>query len=106
MRYAWIDEHRDSYPVTVMCDVLKVSSSGYYAWGQRKPSRQTRRRQAITRAAVASYQQSGGIYGYRKVHQDLQEQEIACCLETVRRALRKKGLFSRRVGGKRVLREG
>ena len=30
MKYAWITEQRDSYPVSVMCDVLNVSPSGYY----------------------------------------------------------------------------
>ena len=30
MKYAWITQHRDSFPVGVMCDVLNVSPSGYY----------------------------------------------------------------------------
>ena len=29
MKYAWITQHRGSFPVAVMCDVLSVSSSGY-----------------------------------------------------------------------------
>jgi len=78
-----------------MCDVLGVSSSGYYAWRVRKPSRQAGRRQRIARAAERSHQASNGIYGYRKVHEDLKEQQIDCCLETVRRVLAEKGLFSR-----------
>ena len=95
MKYAWIETQGDSYPVTVMCDVLGVSTSGYYAWRRRKPSRQQRRRRRIAAAAERSHRASGGIYGYRKVYEDLQEEEIACCLETVRRVLRAKGLFSR-----------
>ena len=31
MKYAWIDKHRDSFPVAVMCAVLGASTSGYYA---------------------------------------------------------------------------
>jgi len=30
VKYAWIAQHRDSFPVAVMCDVLNVSPSGYY----------------------------------------------------------------------------
>ena len=95
MKYAWIAENRDSYPVKTMCRVLEVSPSGYYGWRARTPSPRQQRRKAIAKAAAAAYQESGGIYGYRKVHDDLQEQKIACCRETVRRVLRKRGLFSR-----------
>ncbi len=95
MKYAWIEAQGDSYPVSVMCAVLGVSTSGYYAWRSREPSQQRQRRERIARAAERSHQASGGVYGYRKVHEDLKEQEIACCLETVRRVLAEKGLFSR-----------
>lgn len=95
MKYAWIKNQRDQFPVTVMCRVLAVSTSGFYAWLRRGPSRRQTRRQAIARAAEASYRESHGVYGYRKVHDDLQEHKIACCRETVRKAMREKGLFSR-----------
>jgi hypothetical protein len=36
VKYAWIVEHRASWPIAVMCDVLKVSGSGFYAWHHRK----------------------------------------------------------------------
>ena len=41
MKYAWSEAQGDSYPVSVMCDVLGVSPSGYYGWRNRKPSQQT-----------------------------------------------------------------
>ncbi len=31
MKYAWVQTHCDSFPVALMCDVLAVSRSGYYA---------------------------------------------------------------------------
>jgi len=95
VKYAWIEEHRDSYPVAVMCEVLEVSTSGYYARVGREPSPREQRRAAIAAAAEEAYHESGGIYGYRKVHDDLQEQEVVCCKETVRKVLQEKALFSR-----------
>lgn len=95
MKYAWIHRHRDSYPVTVMCHVLEVSTSGYYASLEKPPSPRQQRRQAIAEAAGRAYHNSHGIYGYRKVHDDLQEQQVACCRETVRKVLGEMGLFSR-----------
>ena len=95
MKYAWITENRDSFPIARMCRTLGVSPSGYYAWRKRKPSSQCQRREKIAQAAVEAYQESYGVYGYRKVHDDLQEQEVECCRETVRKILHEKGLFSR-----------
>jgi transposase InsO family protein len=95
MRYQWIKKHHRRYPLVMMCRVLKVSTSGFYDWDKRSPSKQQQRREKIAQAAARSYFESYRIYGYRKVWEDLIEQKIACCLETVRRVLRDLGLFSR-----------
>src|SRR5215471_10904242 len=42
MRYQFIAEHRHEYPILLMCRVLAVSGSGYYAWCKRLPSRHNR----------------------------------------------------------------
>ncbi len=95
MRYAWIQEHTKTFPVAVMCRVLQVSTSGYYDWFQRKPSSQQQRREQIAQQAARSYFESKRIYGYRKVYQDLLEGGVLCCEETVRRIMRRIGLYSR-----------
>lgn len=95
MKYAWITDHRGSYPVSMLCEVLGVSLSGYYASLTREPSARAVRRERIGAAAEAAYHDSHGVYGYRKVHDDLQERKVECCRETVRRVLGEKGLVSR-----------
>jgi putative transposase len=95
VKYAWIRAHRDSYPVKIMCKVLEVSTSGYYDSLKPTQSPRQQRREQIAAAAEAAYRDSHCIYGYRKVHNDLQEQKVECCRETVRRVLRDKGLLSR-----------
>ena len=39
MRFKFIHAERANYPVRVMCRVLRVSTSGYYAQMKRAPSR-------------------------------------------------------------------
>ena len=95
MKYAWIEDHRDRYPVRTLCRCLDVSPSGYYHWRGREPSSQTQQREQIREAVREAHRDSDGIYGYRKVHEDLQEQNVRCCLESVRRAMREEGLFSK-----------
>ena len=96
MRYRWIRQHRKTYPVHVLCRALKVSASGYYAWRDRPVSAQQQRRQCIAQASMRSYINSRRIYGYRKVHQDVQAEGLSCCDETIRRIMRENGLYSRR----------
>ena len=95
MKYAWIEQQSDNYPIAVMSRVLGVSRSGYYDSLSRSVSSTEKRRETIAEAAQASYQESYGIYGYRKVYDDLREQEISCCRETVRKVMRERRLFSR-----------
>ncbi|WP_163292800.1 IS3 family transposase [Desulfovibrio sp. JC022] len=62
------------------------------------PSEQQKRRDKIRQAASASYRESDGVYGYRKVHEDVIETVgFYCCPETVRRVLAAKGMKSQTV---------
>jgi hypothetical protein len=38
VRFDFIAAKKASYPVTVLCDVLKVRRSGFYAWRGREDS--------------------------------------------------------------------
>ena len=95
MKYAWMEKHKRLFPIAMMCRVLKASTSGYYDSLKRNPCSQQIRRRSIAQAAAHSYFESNRIYGYRKVYQDLQEENIICCRETVRRIMRNIGLYSR-----------
>jgi hypothetical protein len=63
MKYAWIDQQRDSFPIAVMCDVLKVSKSGYYSAQKRTPSPRAERTARIQASVQQVHAQSHGIYG-------------------------------------------
>jgi putative transposase len=77
--------------VVVLCEVLEVSPSGYYAWLHRKPAVDKNRTQQMLQAVTVSYLQSDRIYGYRKVYKDLQALSITGCRETVRRVMKRLG---------------
>ncbi|HVW37443.1 MAG TPA: IS3 family transposase [Pirellulales bacterium] len=97
MKYAWIAQHRDSHPVSLLCEVLNVSKSGYYAWLGRAPSSRTQRRERINAAVRQVYTASQGVYGSVKIAKELagsDELETAC-RNTVARAMREMGLKSR-----------
>jgi putative transposase len=97
VKYAWISQHRDSFPVCVMCDVLNVSPSGYYDWLDRPPSDRQQRHQRIQQAVEQVHAESHGIYGSQKVAEVLQQRDDleSACRNTVATAMREMGLKSR-----------
>lgn len=97
MKYAWIRKHDDSFPIAVMCDVLSVSTSGYYASVDRVPSPRARRRARIDAAVRQVHAASHGIYGSAKIARELAEcaELETACRNTVARAMREMGLTSR-----------
>ena len=97
MKYAWIREHRDSFPVAVLCDALEVSASGYYAWLDRPPSPRAQRHDQIQAAVQQVHAESHGIYGSHKIARELEERpELeSACRNTVAKAMRELGLKSR-----------
>ena len=48
MRFRFIEDHRQAHPVSLMCRVLEVSPSGYYAWrGRPESARSATNRQLL-----------------------------------------------------------
>lgn len=97
MKYAWIHEYRDSFPVAVMCEVLKVSRSGYYSSIDRKPAPRSVRHQQIQQTVARLHAESHGIYGSAKIARQMQQNDQleSACRNTVARAMRELGLKSK-----------
>ena len=50
MKFEFIHAEKASYPVRVLCRVLEVSRSGFYAWCRRAPSRRSQDDQRLALA--------------------------------------------------------
>jgi putative transposase len=62
-----VSDHQASYPIVTMCKLLGVSSSGYYAWVKRRPSR----RLETDAALITEIRAAHGTYGAPRVHAEL-----------------------------------
>lgn len=96
MKYAWITQHRDSFPITVLCDVLLVSTSGYYGSLGRQSRSRAERHQRIQQAVQQVHAESHGTYGSRKVTWMLRKRDEleSACRNTVAVTMRELGLSS------------
>jgi putative transposase len=97
VKYAWITQHRDLYPIVLMCAALDVSKSGYYASIDRAPSPRAERRERIHAAVRAVHAESQAIYGSYKIARELARRDDleSACRNTVAQAMGDMGLASR-----------
>ena len=96
MRYACIARHRGEYPVRLMCRVLAVSPSGFYAAQRRRPSARAQRDQALRLQVRAVHKKSRRTYGAPRVHAELRTQGEPVARKRVARLMREDGLVGRR----------
>ena len=64
------------YPVTTMCRLLDVSTSGYYEWCDREPSARTREDTALTEMISEIHAMSDGAYGAPMIHAELADRGV------------------------------
>ena len=77
----------------VMCRILKVARSGYYAWRDRPASAREQRRAELVKQIRRVHADSRGTYGSPRVTPELNERGIRVCENTVARYMREDGLF-------------
>ena len=94
MRYQFIEENRKEFAITLMCRVLDVSSSGYYAWRKRPSSQQEMANQELLKAIEAAYKKSNGTYGSPRIYAEVKG-EVACSKNRVARLMKKQGLAAK-----------
>ena len=75
-----------------LCRLLEVHPSGYYAWQKHPRSAGTIVNQRLTGLIKQFWLQSGGVYGYRKIHCDLRDIGEQCGENRVYRLMRAAGL--------------
>jgi len=84
VKYQFIrEELAGNYPIELICRVLEVSRSGYYAWLKRPESSRDQRRQELAVAIRQAHVEHRSVYGSPRVHAVLQEQGIAVNVKTV-----------------------
>jgi len=69
-----VKAHQAVYKIITMCRVLEVSTSGYYAWLKRQPSRRARENEKLTERIEKIHRWSRGSYGVPRIHAELRAQ--------------------------------
>jgi putative transposase len=95
MRYKLIDAKKADIPIDRMCDILDVSSSGYYSWRKRQPSRRQLDDMVYLAHIRSLFGESNGTYGSPRMHVDLKEEGLSIGRHRTARLMRENGLKAR-----------
>lgn len=80
------------YPIELMCRILAVSRSGYYAWSNRQESAHARRDAELTGEILKIDREHESRYGIERIHAELAKAGHATSQRRVRRLARAAGL--------------
>ncbi len=94
MRYQFIEDHRHDFRIKLMCRVLDVSSSGYYAWRQRPSSPREMANETLLKEIQAAHEASKGVYGSPRIYHEVKE-KVSCSQNRVARLMKKHGIAAK-----------
>ena len=99
MRFRFIEEHQNQYPVLEMCEVLNVSTSGYYAWLKRGTSQREQDNDKLLAQIQTLHRRSRQTYGSPRIHADLKAMGQIVNRKRVDRVMRQNGIQAKRKQG-------
>ena len=73
MKYACIDRCQERYSVQLMCRLLRVSRSGYYASKTRPECARSKHDLVLADEIKKIHTNSGGVYGSPKIKSELED---------------------------------
>jgi transposase InsO family protein len=74
MKYHFIKQYKQEFPVAVMCQVLGVSESGFYAWRKRPACRRHQEDAQLTQEIRQVFVAHRGRYGSPRISRELRDQ--------------------------------
>ena len=87
MRYEFIRAEKVRFPVRLMCRLLEVSRSGFYAWLKRRDSLELNDRQLL-QLIREIFAQSHETYGSPRIYRELRARGVRCDKARVERLMR------------------
>ena len=88
MKYQFIEQYKQEFAVVVMCRVLEVSESGFYAWRKRPACQRQREDAQLTQEIHQVFDRHQGRYGSPRIYRELKDQGRKLSRKRVARLMR------------------
>ncbi len=96
MRFRFIRAQATCYPLRILCRVMAVSKSGYYAWRKRQPSAREQANQKLVARIHKIFVDKYKAYGSPRIWDDLRDAGETCSVNRVARLMREQGIAAHR----------
>ncbi len=96
MKYQFIEQHKQEFPIVVMCHVLEVSESGFYAWRKRPVCQRKREDAQLSSHIRQIFVSHREVYGSPRIHAQLADQGYRCSRKRIARLMRENGITASR----------
>ena len=96
MKFQFVAQHSQQYSVTLLCQALEVSVSGYYAWCQREVSEHQREDARLSAEIQQIFLEHRQVYGSPRIHAVLKARGVPCSRKRVVRLMQQLGLSAGR----------
>jgi transposase InsO family protein len=88
---------RLTYPILILCRVLEVSGSGYYAWLKRPPSKRSLEDKRLGLEIKAAHKRTRGTFGSERLQKDLLSYGIKAGICRIRRIRKMLGIRCKQI---------
>lgn len=95
MRFHFVDRYKSQFRVRIMCRVLGVSRSGYYAWRGRPLPRREALNEVLLGQIRETHRRSRGTYGSPRIHRALRKIGVPCGRHRIARLMQLFGIVSK-----------
>jgi putative transposase len=95
VRYAFIEQHRGSYPLQALCAALQVSDSGFGAWQQSEGPTKWLSDSKLLKLIREIHEETKAAYGSPRIYLELKGRGIPVSKGRVERLMREHGLRGR-----------
>ena len=102
MRFRVVERLRVLYPVRLICKVLEISPSGYYAWKKRPESAHSREDRRLRKVIRSVFEESRQTYGSPRVQDELRDRGVRCSRKRVARLMKEDQLVPKKARRFRV----
>ena len=101
MKFQFIAEHSHEYSITVLCQALEVSESGYYGWRSRKVSQHCREDARLAAEIQQIFLEHRRVYGSPRIHAVLKARGMPCSRKRVVRLMHQLGISAQVKGSRK-----
>ncbi|GHO77818.1 hypothetical protein KSD_55890 [Ktedonobacter sp. SOSP1-85] len=95
MKYQFIEQNKQEFPVAVICRVLEVSESGFYAWRKRPTCQRRREAAQLIQEIQQVFVTHRGRYGSPRIRVELKDQGRRISRKRVARLMSEAGISAR-----------